>query len=53
MSTSVRFCLPYDPIKWDFIGLKMNIILIKKHIDDTIIASDVSCMCQNVATPYI
>ena len=26
MTTWVRFCLSYDPLKWDFIAFKMNII---------------------------
>ena len=24
VTTSVRFCLSYDPLKWDFIALKMK-----------------------------
>ena len=37
MATSVRFCLSYDPLKWDFIAFQMNIILIGNHIADTVI----------------
>ena len=32
---SGRFCLWYDPLKWEFIAFTMDIILIKKHIADT------------------
>ena len=35
MTTSVRFCLSYDLLKWDFIAFKLNIISIRKHIVDT------------------
>ena len=40
MTTSVRFCLSYDPLKYDFIAFKMNIISIRKHIDDTDVVND-------------
>ena len=35
MTTSVRFCLSYDPLKWDSIAFKMNIISTRKRIVDT------------------
>ena len=31
-TTSVRFCLSYDPIKWDLIAFRMNIMSIRKCI---------------------
>ena len=37
---TVRFCLSYDPLKWDFIDFKMNIISIRKHIVDMDIVND-------------
>ena len=30
ITTNVRFCLSYDPLKWDFITFKINIVLIRK-----------------------
>ena len=32
---SVRFCLSYDPLKWDFITFKMGNISRRKRIVDT------------------
>ena len=32
MTTSVKFCLLYDPLKWYFIVFKMNIILERNRI---------------------
>ena len=32
MTSSVRFCLSYDPLKWDSMAFKMNFISIKKHV---------------------
>ena len=32
MTTRVRFCLLYDPLKWDFIAFKMNIISIRNAL---------------------
>ena len=31
MTTSVRFRLSYDPLKGDFIAVKMNIISLRKN----------------------
>ena len=42
MTTSVRFCLLYDRLKWDFIASKMNIISRRKHIVDTDVVNDVT-----------
>ena len=35
MTTSVRFCLSYNPLKYDYIAVKANIISIRKRIVDT------------------
>ena len=29
MTTSVRFCLSYDPLKWDYINFKVNITSVR------------------------
>ena len=34
MTTSVRFCLSYDPLKWDCFAFKMNITSISKRTVD-------------------
>ena len=44
MITSVR----YDPLKWDFITFNINIISIRKCIDDMDVDNDVTCLLQNV-----
>ena len=48
MTTSVRFCLSYDPLRWNFIALKMNRISKSKRIADTDVVTDVTCMRQSV-----
>ena len=53
MTTSVRFCLSYDPLKWDFIAFKMNVILIRKLIVDMNVVNDVTCMRQSVMTRVV
>ena len=50
MTMSVRFCLSYDPLKWDFITFKKNIISIRKCVVDTDIVNDVMCSRQSVIT---
>ena len=50
MTTRVRFCLPYDPLKHDFIAFKMNIISIGKCIVNIDVVNDVTCMLQSVIT---
>ena len=42
MITSVRFCLSYEPFKWDFIAFKMDIISLRKHIVDTNVVNEVT-----------
>ena len=51
MTTSVRFCLSYDPLKRDFIAFKMKIISIRKRIVETDVVSDVTHSRQSVITP--
>ena len=40
MTTSVRFCLSYDPLKLDFIAFKVDDISRRKRIDDTDVVND-------------
>ena len=42
MTGRVRFFLSFDPLKWDFIVFKMNIISIRKHIADRDAVNDVN-----------
>ena len=35
MATSVKFCLSYDHLKWEFIAFIMMIISLRKRIVDT------------------
>ena len=53
MTTSVRFCLSYDPLKLDFIALKMSFISIRKCIVDTDVVNDVTCTRQSVITRVV
>ena len=53
MTTSVRFCISYDPLKLDFIAYKMNIISIRKCIVDTDVVSDVTYPRQGVITRVV
>ena len=50
MTMSVVFCLSYDPLKWDFITFKLNIISIRKCYIEMVIVSDDSYARQNVIT---
>ena len=50
MTTSVRFCLSYDPLKWDFIAFKMHIISVRKCIIDTDVINDVTCTRRSYYT---
>ena len=51
--TSVRFCLSYDHLKWDFIAFKMNIISLRKRIVDTDVVNDVMHARQSVITRVV
>ena len=42
MTTSVKFYLSYDPLKFDFIAFKMNIISLRKRMTDTDVVNDVT-----------
>ena len=48
MTMSVRFCLSYDPLKWDFVAFKMNITSLRKRIVDMDLVNDVTCTRQSV-----
>ena len=43
MTTSVRFCLSYDPLNGILLPSKMSIFPARKRIVDTDIVSDVTC----------
>ena len=53
MTMSVRFCLSYDPLKLDFIALKVDNISRRKHIADTDVVNDVTYMRQSVITRVV
>ena len=53
MTTSVRFCLFYDPFKWDFIAVKMNIISSRKRTVDGDVVSDVTRLRQSLITRVV
>ena len=48
MTTSIRFCLSYDPSKWDLIAFKMIIISLRKRTVDMDVDHDVTCTRQSV-----
>ena len=48
-TTSVRFCLSYDPLKCNFIAFKMNTL----GIADTDVVNDDTCTRQNVITRVV
>ena len=52
-SMSLKFCLPYDPLKWDFVVFKINIISIRKRIVVTVVVNDVTCTCEVVITRVV
>ena len=53
MTTSVRFCLSYDPLKWDFIAFKLNIISLKKRIVDMNVVNDATRWRRSVITRVV
>ena len=53
MTTSVKLCLSYDPLNWDFIAFKLNIISLRKHIVDTDVVNDVTRWRQSVITRVV
>ena len=54
LTTSVRFCLSYDHLKWDFIAFKMNTFSKSKCIVVTDVVNGITCTRQSVITlwPY-
>ena len=50
--SNVRYCLSYEPIKWDFTAFKMNIISISKDFVATDVVNDITskcyCMCGHM-----
>ena len=50
MTISLRFCLSYDPLKWDYIYFIINSVSITEGIVGTVIFNDVTYMCENVIT---
>ena len=52
MTKGVRFCLSYDPLKLVFIAVKVNLILIRKHIVDMDIVNDATYTRQSVITGH-
>ena len=53
MTTSVIFCLPYDPLKKELIAFKVNTISTRKRIVDTDVVNDVTCARQSVFTRVV
>ena len=53
MTTSVRFFLSYDSLKWDFNAFKLNIISMRERIVDMEVVDDVSYTRQGVITRVI
>ena len=53
MTTNIRFCLSYDPLKWDFIAFEMDNISSRKRIADMDVINDVESMCRSVITPVV
>ena len=54
MTTSVRFCLSYDPLELDFIAFKiLDNISSRKRIVDTDFVNDVTRSCQSFITRVV
>ena len=53
ISTSVRFSLLYDSLKWDSIAFKIDIISIRTRIVDKDVVNDVTYSCQNIITRVV
>ena len=50
MITTERFSLSYDPLKWNFIVFKREIVSTRKHIVDTGVVNDATRSRQSVIT---
>ena len=53
MTTSLRFCLSYEPLKWDFMTFITNIISMSKCIGETDVVNGVTCTHQSVFTHVV
>ena len=56
MTTNVRFCLSYDPLKRDLIAFQMSIvpkIKINKRFVDTDVVNGITCMRQSIITRLV
>ena len=53
MTTSVRVCLSYDPLKLDFIAFKIENISRRKRIVNTNVVIDVRCTPESVITRVV
>ena len=53
MTTSLRFCLSYDPLKRNFIAFKMIIISRWKRIVGTDIVNEITHTLQSVITRVV
>ena len=53
MTTGVRFCVSYDPLKWDFIAVTIGNISRRKGIADTDVVNDVTSTPQSVITRVV
>ena len=51
MTMDVRFCLSYDPLKWNCV--QNTYYLIGKCIIDTDTVNDITCLCQSVITHVV
>ena len=49
----MRFCLSYDPFKWDLIAYNINIISARKRIVDMDVVNDIMSTCQSVITHMV
>ena len=49
MTTSVRFCLTYDRLKWDFIAFKMNIF----HEENALLTRALSMTLRKCAKVFL
>ena len=50
---TTRVRLSYDPLKWDFIAFKINIMLARKRIVDTDVVNGVTSTRQSVITRVV
>ena len=53
MTTRVRFCLSYDPLKCNFTAFKNEHYFNEERIVDTDVVNDVTCTRQSVITRMV